>query len=90
MNDRFLHDSTSYVFKSSGSMTKLAISMDREGDVVLKEEFVYIDTKHDRCRGFSTVTLWTYHPVMCKLIRLAVMYVEEENSENFNNVLENS
>lgn len=82
INNRSLNGSPSYVFKSSTSMAYLAIDMDRDGNGVLNKEFAFVDAKHDRCRGFKSVTLWTYHPTMRKLLRLAVMEVEHENAEN--------
>jgi hypothetical protein len=82
INDRSLNGLPSFVFKSSMHMGKLAMDMDRDGSGVLKDEFAFVDAKHDRRRGFKSVTLWTYHPVMRKLLRLAVMEVEEENGEN--------
>ena len=77
INDRALNGLPSFVFKSSTSMAQLAIDMDRDGAGILKKEYAHVDTKHDRCHGFKSVTLWTYHPVTRKLVRLAVM--EQEN-----------
>ena len=82
INDRALNGLLSFVFKSSTSMAQLAINMDRDGAGILKNEYAHVDAKHDRCRGFKSVTLWTYHPVMRKLVRLAVMDVEQENCES--------
>jgi len=82
INDRVLNGLPSFVFKSSTNMDQLAIDMDRDGEGVLNKEYAHIDSKHDRCRGFKSVTLWAYHPVLCKLVRLAVMDVEQENSEH--------
>ena len=56
--------------------------MDLEGTGFLREEFAFIDVMHDRCRDYKTATLWTYHPSMRKLLRLAVMDIEKENTEN--------
>jgi hypothetical protein len=82
VNNRDLNGSPSYVFKASLGMARLAFEMDRDGGGVLCNEFAHVDATHTRCRGFKSVTLWTYHPVMRKLLRLVVMDVEKEDSEN--------
>lgn len=82
INDRALNGSPSFVLKSSTNMVQLAIDMDRDGSGILNKEYAHVDAKHNRVRGFKSVTLWAYHPVLCKLVRLAVMDVEQENSEN--------
>lgn len=82
INNRELNCKPSFVFKSSQDMAKLAIEMDKDSGGVLSGEYVYIDAKHDRCRGYKTLTLWVQHPVYRKLLNLAVMDVEAENSEN--------
>ena len=85
VNSRAMSNTASYVFKSSKNMAELALSMDRDHRKFLSEEYAFIDVKHNRCRGFKAITLWTYHPVMRKLIRLAIMDVEEENTDNLTN-----
>jgi len=74
-----------HVFKSSKHTAELALSMDRDQRKFLSEECAFVDVKHNRCRGFKAITLRTYHPARRKLIRLAVMDVEEENSDNLTN-----
>ncbi|CAC5426711.1 unnamed protein product [Mytilus coruscus] len=56
--------------------------MNRDGSGVMVDELAFIDAKHNRCRGFKTLTLWAYHPVLRKLVSLTKMEVEEENTEN--------
>ncbi|CAC5406531.1 unnamed protein product [Mytilus coruscus] len=72
----------SYVFKASKAMANLCIEMDCNKDGILNEEFAFIDAKHNRCKNFRTVTLWTYHPVLRKTICVAKMEAEAESSEN--------
>ena len=36
---------------------------------------------HNRVRGYKTLILWVYHPDMCKVVLLAVMEMESENTE---------
>ena len=62
-----------FVFKSSTAMAKLAIQADRSKSGELHTCFAHIDVKHRRVRDMKTVTLWLVHPVMRKLLRLAVM-----------------
>lgn len=57
--------------------------MDKDNNDILSQEYAYVDAKHDRCRGFKTITLWTYHPTLRKLVNLAIVETEEENTENF-------
>ena len=56
--------------------------MSCDGDGLLKEEYAFVDAKHDRTKGFKTLTLWTYHPIARKVLCLAKMEVENENTEN--------
>ena len=56
--------------------------MDCDGDGILKEEYAFIDAKHNRTKRFKTITLWTYHPVSINILCLAKMKVENENTEN--------
>ena len=58
------------VFKTGAEKIKLAIAMDR-GENFLSEEFCFFDCKHDRCRGFTTLTASPYHPLLQKQVPLA-------------------
>jgi hypothetical protein len=82
INSRRMNGEPSFVFKSSLHMARLALLMDRNTDGVLSTEYAYVDATHTRVRHFKTLTLWTYHSVMRKLLRLAIMEIEEENSDN--------
>lgn len=82
IGNRALNGEPSFVFKSSTHMAHLALSMDRSANDVLSNEYAYIDATHLRCRDFKSLTLWTYSPVMRKLLRLAVMEIEDENTDN--------
>lgn len=63
-------------------MAQLAMSMDTDGQGTMKNEYAHVDATHDRVRGYKSVTLWVYHEISRKLLCLAVMDVEQENSEN--------
>ena len=82
INSRQLNGQPSYVFKSSTEMARLAQSMDRDGNGQMKDEYAHVDATHKRCRGFKTVTLWAYHEISRKLVCLAIMDIENENTEN--------
>ena len=74
-------DMPSYVFKTNKEKMEMALSMDRDGDHFLKEEYCYFDGKVKRCRNFVTLTASTYHPMLKRQIPLAIMEAERENSE---------
>ena len=77
----------SYVFKTSKYCLETAYKMDPTKKTVrgkrslLASEPAYFDGMHRRCCGFKTVTLWTHHPGMRKMRRLATMEVEHETQE---------
>jgi hypothetical protein len=82
INCRQHNGKPSYVFKSSMHMAEIALSMDRTGNGSMSHEYAHVDAMHDRCRDFKTVILWAYHEMSRKLVCLAVMDIEEENTEN--------
>ena len=45
-------------------------------------ERAYIDAIHSHINGYKTVTMWTYHLGMMKVMRLASMEVEKEDTES--------
>ena len=84
-----------YVFKSSKASAQLALDMDRHGNGLHNTAFAHIDCKHDRVKKMKTVTRWMHHMQMQKLMCLAVMDINCENTENltlfwneFNNMLQ--
>ena len=78
MNNRALNCEPSFIFKSSQAMAKLALSMDKDQNGLMRYEYAFVDAKHDRCRGFKTITLWAYHDVSRKLVCLAIMEAEQK------------
>jgi predicted nucleic acid-binding Zn finger protein len=96
MNDRRGNPSKpSHVFKSSKLKAQFALNMDcATSKNKLSEEFCFFDGKVKRCRGLVSLTASVYHPVLKKLIPLATMECEGENSntvqlfwECFNEIL---
>ena len=58
----------------------MALKMDRTKNNLLSEEFCYFDGKVQRCKGFVSLTASMYHPFLKKVIPLATMEMENENS----------
>ena len=72
----------SFVFKSSKEQLQIAIDMDREGDNLLREEYCHLDGNHKRCAGYTTITLWMYHPYLRNMNKIATMEVETESKSS--------
>ncbi|KAK3711266.1 hypothetical protein QZH41_007880 [Actinostola sp. cb2023] len=70
-----------YVFKTSKLAVELALQMDKDGEGFMSQEYCFLDAKHDRCRGFKTLTLWVYHPLLRELFKLATAEVEAETGD---------
>ena len=87
-NNGKLNNKASYVFKSSKLKMQMAANMDRSCDHPLSKEYCYIDGKAGRCKGFITLTLSVYHPVLRHLVSLAVMECEGENTESVSMLLQ--
>ena len=82
-NDERQNGDLSYVFKCSSFQAKLALSMDSAKNGLLKDQFCYADATHKRCPGFKTLTLWVYHPLLRKLVKLATMESTREDTDAF-------
>ena len=87
MNCKEINGGESYVFKTSAHHLRTAYKMDPtktvRGKVSLQaHEKAYFDAMHKRCRGYKMMTLWTHHPALRKMQRLATMEVEREKKEN--------
>ena len=72
-NDGRLNENPTYVFKSSRLKAKIAANMNREKSHFMSEQYAHFDGKADRCKGFTTLCLSAYHPVLRKMIPLAIM-----------------
>ena len=87
MNCHEVSGTPSYVFKTSQKSLKIALKMEQKPDSdehalnSLSVEYAYFDGMHSRVRGYKTLTLWVYHPGMYKVLLLAVMGIESENTE---------
>ena len=86
LNCKEINGESSFVFKTSTAKLKIAQKMDQkvrpgEHRSSLCDEFVFIDAMHSRIEGYKTLTMWTYHSGMRKVLNLAIMDCESENSE---------
>ena len=87
INCRGINGEPSYVFKTSTEACKLAIKMDKnqqkEGELsAMVYERAYIDAMHSHVNGYKTITMWTYHLGMMRVLRLASMEAEKEDTES--------
>ena len=85
INCREINNEPSFVFKTSDLALQLALKMDPEiqndKPSSMMEEYVYLDGMHTRVKGYVTLALWTYHPGLHKVMRLASMECKHENTE---------
>ena len=75
-------NSKSHVFKMSKIAAKIAINMDKDGQHFMAKEYCFFDGNHKRCRGFITLGCYVYHPLLRRIIRLASMEVDTEDSQS--------
>jgi hypothetical protein len=80
-NDERQNGNNTFVFKCSRFQANLAMSMDCEKIGLLHDQYCYADATHKRCPGFKTITLWVYHPLLRKLVKLATMESTTEDTE---------
>lgn len=81
LNDKRLNGKPTFVFKTSSGMIQIATQMDASGDSYLAEQFCFLDGQHRRVKGFVTLGLHVYHPLLCRIIKLATIEVEKECAE---------
>ena len=73
--------SPKFVFKTSRYLVDICRKMNRHGDHFLGKEFLFFDGSHKRCKGFKTITLSVYHPMLRKLVALVKVELESEKGE---------
>ena len=85
INCRDINGEPSFVFKTSSKALEIGVKMDQkqsEGErSILSFEHAYMDAMHNRVNGYKTLTLWMYHPGMKRVLNLAIMECERENTE---------
>ena len=67
---------------------RLALKMDiglqqDEEPSTMVDEYAYMDAMHTCVKGYKTLILWTYHHGMHRVMRLATMEADRENTECF-------
>ena len=87
VNCRAITGLPSHVFKTSRNSLEIGLKMDRDYRckgirMALSHEKAFFDGMHSRCRDYKTLTLWTCHPGMRRVLRLATMECEQENTES--------
>ena len=87
MNCGEINSGETYVFKTSHYSLELATKMDatrktvRGRPRILSLEKAFFDGMHSQCKGYKTLTLWTHHPGMRRMQRLAMMECKKESTE---------
>ena len=86
LNCKGINGESSYVFKTSSKALELAIKMDEksqpQGQIsAMVFEHAYIDAMHSHVKRYKTITMWTYHLGMRRVVHLAMMEAKKENTE---------
>ena len=77
-----MNGNSSYIFKTSRFQLKLANDMNRTKNTIFSTEYFHVDGKECRCTGYTTITAGVFHPVLRKMIPLAVMETEGKGADN--------
>ena len=93
MNCKSVSGEPSYVFKTLTKALEIAKRMEQketEGQPTnsLSLEWAYMDGMHSRVRGYKTLTLWTYHPGINKVMALAIMECQNKNTQMIKHFLQ--
>ena len=72
-----------YVFKTSKFLINLTCRLHRHAWDYLSTERVFFDGSHKRCKGFKTITVAFYHPLVRKMVKILTIDVKSETSESF-------
>ena len=83
INCQSINSKPSFVFKSSKMAAQLALKMDihlqqDEEPSTMVDEYAYMDAMYTCVKGYKTLTLWTYHHGMQRVMHLATMEAERE------------
>ena len=84
MNCSTLNGEPSYVFKTFHEAVELVLKMDSDipqgKDSAMNEEDAYMDGMYSQVKGFKSLSLWTYYPGMKRIMHLATMESEREDT----------
>ena len=86
MNYKGINREPSYVFKTSSKALELAIKIGEKASLRGKSVLWFLNMHILMlCIGcvkvYKTITMWTYHPGMKRLLHLAMMEAEKEHTE---------
>ena len=87
LNCGAINSGPTYVFKMSRYALETAVKMDINRKPVkgkislLSREKAFFDSMHSHCRVYKTLILWTQHPGMHHMNRLAMMECKHEDTE---------
>ena len=84
VNMEGMNEGPTFVFKTSRQALQIAMDMDINSTTnnPLKEEEAFFDGQHSRVKNFKTLSLFTLHPAMKKLVRIASMEVKSESTQH--------
>ena len=84
VNMQGMNNGPTFVFKTCRGALQIAMDMDIDahGDNPLKEEEAFFDGQHSRVCNFKTLSLFTLHPALKKLVRIASMEVKSESTQH--------
>ena len=72
-----------YVFKTSKFLLNLAHRLDRQTGDYLSTEWVFFDGSRKRYKGFKTIAVAFYHPLVRKMVKILTIDVKSESTEGF-------
>ena len=82
INNSQFNGQPNYIFKSSAPMAQLAIDMNQNGpEHPLQGKEAYFNGCHSRCAGYKTLALFVYHMAMYCILRLVMMEVKSESTQ---------
>ena len=82
INNSQFNGQPNYVFESSTPMAQLAFDMDQNGpEHPYQAEDAYFNGCHSRCTAYKTLALFVYHMAMHRILRLAMMEVKSESTQ---------
>ena len=69
-----------YVFKTGKFLFNLGCRLDRHTGDYLSTEWVFFDGSDKRYKGFKTITVAFYHPLVRKMVKILTIDVKSETS----------
>ena len=82
LNDENHNGELTFVFKMSKCQAEIALAMDPSKGGYLSEEYCHGDGTFKRCKGYTTLGLHVYHPLLRNLVRIASMQTPKGSGES--------